>query len=83
MKFTSKVTYKADSKFIDNLYDIFRYEDKEFSNERALYTVKREKNELRLTIHAADAVAFRAVTNTISKIIKIAEKTRELVKEVL
>lgn len=67
---------------VGQLEKLFSFEEKKFQNDRAKYETKRTKNGLEFKIMAKDSVALRSVLNTITKIITVHEKTKEVLKNV-
>jgi len=64
-----------------DIHKLFSFEDKEFKNERAKYELKLKKDKLIFEIKAKDSNALRSVLNTITKLLSIYEKTKELTKK--
>jgi tRNA threonylcarbamoyladenosine modification (KEOPS) complex Pcc1 subunit len=62
------------------LKKLFETENSELKNERASYSFKSDKNDFLITITADDASAFRAILNSVAKLISIYEKTGIAVK---
>ena len=71
---TCVLTVKED---VDLTYKVFQAEDKQFANSRAEYTLKKEKNLLKITINAADPTALRATITSVTRILNIVQKTKE------
>ena len=65
---------------IDSIEKLFIPEDKELN--RAKYTLKKDnsKKQLIFNITANDAVALKTAFNTITKVLLVWEKTREITK---
>ena len=59
---------------------LFSFEDKEFQNQRAKYTTKKEKNTLTFLVEAKDSTALRSVLNTITKLLSVYEKTKKILE---
>ncbi len=57
------------------LEKLFSFEDKEFQNQRAKYSVKREGDFLTFFVEAKDSSALRSVLNTITKLLSVYEKS--------
>jgi tRNA threonylcarbamoyladenosine modification (KEOPS) complex Pcc1 subunit len=49
--------------------------EQDFKTERAGYKLKKVKNKLIIEINASDATAFRAVSNSITGLISIVDKS--------
>jgi len=64
----------------EDLYELFKLEDKKFQNERANYTLKKKDDKLELIVSAKDSVALRSALNTITKIITVHEKVGAIVE---
>ena len=62
------------------LKTLFEAENSSFENDRASYFCKAKKNDFLITIKAEDATAFRAMINSISKLISLYEKTDAVIK---
>ncbi len=62
------------------LKKLFETERSELKNDRASYSFKAVKNDFLIIIKADDATAFRAILNSVSKLISIYEKTIMAVK---
>jgi len=68
----------------ENRFDIqklFSFEDKEFKNERASYEIKVKDNKLIFEIKSKDPNALRSILNTITKLLSVYEKTKEILKK--
>lgn len=63
------------------LEKVMELDDKEFTNKRAKYELKKEGSDLKIVVDAKDAVALRSILNTISKILDTYEKTSSIAKE--
>ena len=59
---------------------LFSFEDKEFQNQRAKYTTKKEKDTLTFLVEAKDSTALRSVLNTITKLLSVYEKTKKIIE---
>ncbi|MCF7799323.1 hypothetical protein K9M74_05470 [Candidatus Woesearchaeota archaeon] len=81
MKLTSTITItQLEREEKKHFLALFANEDKELSNNRASYNIIQEDAELQFIITASDAVALRAVLNSIGKTLAIYDKTKELTK---
>jgi tRNA threonylcarbamoyladenosine modification (KEOPS) complex Pcc1 subunit len=60
------------------LHNIFSSEDKAFPNNRAHYTTTAENNTLTVHVEATDTKALKAVTNSITTILDIYDKSKRL-----
>jgi len=69
----------SDSQINLNAYYNALLPEKDFKSERATYDLKKQKGKLIITIEAKDATSFRAVTNTITGLIAIVEKSIKVV----
>lgn len=78
MKLSAEIVVKEDS---HNIEKLFAAEEKEFTNQRASYEMKREKDRLTFRINAEDSTALRAVLNSITKMLSIYEKAKGVVKK--
>lgn len=72
--FNSTLEIKGEKLLLDSYFDALTPEQ-DFSSERASYSVKREKNKIVVSITAKDATAFRAVSNNLTGLMSIVEKT--------
>lgn len=77
MKISAEIIVKEDS---HNIEKLFAAEEKEFTNKRASYDIKREKDRLIFSINAEDSSALRAVLNSITKMLSVYEKAKGVVK---
>ena len=59
---------------------LFSFEDKEFQNQRAKYTTKKEKDTLTFLVEAKDSTALRSVLNTITKLLSVYEKKKKIIE---
>lgn len=66
----------------EELQKLFLSELKSIQNDRAFFEIKnnKSKNTLCLQINAKDSTSFRAITNSISKLLTIYEKTDEVIQ---
>ena len=80
--FTSNihVDFESDSK--KDLLKLFSFEDKNFTNNRASYVVSDEDKGIILVVNASDGVAFRAVMNSVTKVLGTYDKVKKIVKGV-
>jgi len=62
----------------EQLMKLFATEDSSLSNNRASYDLFKEKDKVRFEIKADDAVALRAVTNAICKVLSVFEKMKKV-----
>ena len=74
------VDVEADSK--KDLLKLFSFEDKNFTNNRASYVVSDEDKGIILVVNASDGVAFRAVMNSVTKVLGTYDKVKKIVKGV-
>ncbi len=70
--FTSEIEIRGDKAFLKACYEALEPET-EFKTERAHYSMKLAK-DLKITIKAQDATAFRAVMTTLTGLLSIVEK---------
>jgi len=66
------------SEDIDAIEKLFIPEDKELN--RSSYSIVKNKKQLIFDIHAEDATALKTAFNTITKILIVWEKTRNLTR---
>ncbi|MFH0869916.1 MAG: KEOPS complex subunit Pcc1 [archaeon] len=78
MKLSAEIVVKDDSHNIERL---FAAEEKEFTNQRASYELKQEKDRIIFKINAEDSTALRAVLNSITKMLSVYEKAKGIVKD--
>jgi tRNA threonylcarbamoyladenosine modification (KEOPS) complex Pcc1 subunit len=79
MKYSSQIIVKEDP---DKIEKLFASEEKAFANERANYSLKKEGKELKITLQAKDAVALRAVLNSVVKMLITYEQTKSAIEEI-
>jgi len=77
MKLSAEIIVKED---INNVHKLFEAEEKAFVNKRACYELKKNKGSLIFKISAEDSTALKAVLNSITKILTVYEKTKEVIK---
>lgn len=77
MKLAATLKVSGDNKDLKKLFDTEKSKSK---NDRASYTTKMVGKDFCITIEASDSTAFRAMLNTISKLLTIYEKTEEVMK---
>ncbi len=63
-----------------DLEKIFQSEEKNI-NERARYTLTKDKNGHAFRIEAKDATALRAIVGSITKVLSVHEKTLEIIEK--
>lgn len=73
MKYSATITVDGDS---DNISKLFESEEKEFQNKRARYSIDKKDKETNFVFEADDAVALRAVLNSVAKNLVVYEKTK-------
>jgi tRNA threonylcarbamoyladenosine modification (KEOPS) complex Pcc1 subunit len=61
---------------IDTVNKLFQPELKDNKTDRASYTIEKKKDYLIFKIKSKDAVALRAMLNTITKILEVHEKIK-------
>jgi tRNA threonylcarbamoyladenosine modification (KEOPS) complex Pcc1 subunit len=66
------------SEDIDAIEKLFIPEDKELN--RSKYSISKNKKQLIFNIEAADATALKTAFNTITKVLSVWEKTRDLTR---
>jgi len=69
---TSEIVVSGDKEFLKACHDALEPET-EYKTERASYDVELGK-DLRITIKAEDATAFRAVTTTLTGLLSVVEQ---------
>ena len=69
------------SKDVFDLDKLFSFEDKEFGNKRAKYSLSLKDDVLVFFIEAKDSVALRSVLNTITKLLSVYEKTGKVLSD--
>jgi len=70
------MNYSAKIEVNENIVDLFESENKEFTNNRASYKLKKTKNGVLFEISAKDATALRAILNSIAKNLIVYEKVK-------
>lgn len=78
MKYSARIMVEGDA---SNIVKLFEPETKKFTNNRAAYFVKKNKDKTEFIITAEDSTALRAVTNSIIKNLTIYEKTKWIKKQ--
>ncbi len=73
MTFNSKIEIKASQRLLKTYYDALIPESE--STKRSSYNLDLKKDKLIISIIAEDATALRAITNTLTNLIAIIEKT--------
>ena len=73
-----KATISLEKQGNEHLLEIFEPEDKALSNGRGSYTIKTTDSEIVFTITATDAVALRALTSSVTKVLSIHHKMSAL-----
>jgi len=77
MKLSAEITVTED---VHNIQKLFEAEEKAFDNQRAGYELKKNKDALVFKITAEDSTALKAVLNSITKLLTVYEKTKNVVK---
>ena len=77
MKLDGTIKVLGDSK---NLKKLFLSEKRDSKNDRAKYSTSIKGEEFIIHIQAEDSTAFRAISNSILKLIIVYEKTKEVVE---
>jgi len=72
--FESKIEIKGDKLLLVAYYNALSPEQ-DFATERASYTVEKRKGKIIIKIKAKDSTAFRSVSNSLTGLISIVEKT--------
>lgn len=72
--FKSKLEIEGDKLLLDAYFDALSPEQS-FATERSSFTIKKERNKIVIDIEAKDATAFRAVSNSLTGLMSIVEKT--------
>ncbi|MFH1770727.1 MAG: KEOPS complex subunit Pcc1 [archaeon] len=73
MKYSAKIMVEGDA---NNIVKLFEPETKKFTNNRAVYSVNKNKNSVEFIITAEDSTSLRAVANSIIKNLTIYEKVK-------
>jgi len=76
MKLSAEIIVKED---IHNIQKLFEAEEKTFANQRAGYELVKTKQGLVFKINAEDSTALKAVLNSITKLLTVYEKTKQVV----
>ena len=76
--FSSTISLKTTVNEQEQLKNIFASEDKELSNNRGFFEIKFGTDETTFILHADDAVALRAISNSVCKTLVIFEKMQEV-----
>jgi tRNA threonylcarbamoyladenosine modification (KEOPS) complex Pcc1 subunit len=66
---------------IDQIEKLFSYEEKNFANDRASYTLERNGKNLEIHAVAKDSVALRSVLTSITRVLTINEKTDKVLED--
>jgi tRNA threonylcarbamoyladenosine modification (KEOPS) complex Pcc1 subunit len=66
---------------IEKLEELFSFEDKELSNGRAKYSLKKTKQNLEIDVFANDVVALRSILTSITRVLTIDEKTKKVIDD--
>ena len=75
----SKMNYKAVISIHENIEDIYKVILPEVKKwERSNFEMKKDKKELRFIIEAKDSVALRATLNSITQLLTVYEKVKEI-----
>ena len=77
MKLEAEITIKED---ISNIKKLLDTEQKHTNNQRSSFKIQQTKEKLSILAVADDSVALRATLNTITKILTIYEKTKDVIK---
>lgn len=70
----SKIEVRGDKLLLDAYFDALSPEQ-DFATERASYSVEKGKGKIVVKIKAKDATAFRSVSNSLTGLMSIVEKT--------
>jgi len=73
MKFKAVISIQEN---IDDLYKVILPELKKW--ERSNFEMKKDKKELKLIVHAKDSVALRATLTSITQLLTVYEKVKEI-----
>lgn len=76
----AQITLDGPEQLLQAYYNALEPEQ-DFKTDRAGYSLKKIKDHLNIAIEAKDITALRAVTNTITGILSIVDKTRKAIKE--
>ncbi len=74
MKYNARISVKGDAALIKK---VFASEDTRIK-EKASYEVKKTRDSIYFDIHAEDSVGLRTALNSITKVLTVIEKTREI-----
>lgn len=75
MKYTAEICVENGGK----LEKVFKAEEKNFQNNRANYSVKKEKERHTFHVEAEDSTALRAALSSITKVLSVHEKTLHVI----
>ncbi|MBR9690104.1 hypothetical protein GOV08_00280 [Candidatus Woesearchaeota archaeon] len=76
MNLKAEIKVKDDQNHLKKLFE----SEKGVKNERATYLTKTSNNEFIISIKAKDATALRAMLNSVSKLISVYEKTKNVIE---
>lgn len=74
------LSFVVDTKKIDELYNVL-ISEKPITNDRALYDILKEKNQIKFNIRAKDSTSLRAILNSITTRLQIFEKCEDFKNE--
>lgn len=74
MKYNARISVKGDAALIRN---VFASEDTKIK-EKASYSIKKTLDGMAFDVNAEDSVALRTALNSITKVLTVIEKTREI-----
>lgn len=77
MNINAKIKIEKEGK---NLSRLFKAEKIKQQNNRANFTISIKNNNFIMDIEAKDTTAFRAIINSISKMLSVYEKTKKLIE---
>lgn len=80
MKCHARITVEAKDQQ-ENILRLFAVEDKELSNKRASYTIKKDVNTIIFDVKADDTIAFRAIISAITKTLSVFEKAKQTIEQ--
>lgn len=72
--FKTRMEVSGNKLLLDAYFDALTPE-REFSSERSSYSIKRERNKIVIDLNAKDSTAYRAISNTLTGLMSIVEKT--------
>jgi tRNA threonylcarbamoyladenosine modification (KEOPS) complex Pcc1 subunit len=75
MKYRSSIVVAGDA---DKILECFKADDHAHKTDRSSYTISKEDDAVIFSIVADDSVALRATLNSITKLLTVFDKVKEL-----